>query len=286
MGADVECDDAIFGWDKAALCLSADNAARTAWGQAALLTIAECATRMFRGGVYLGSDFNEQVIVGTHPRLPLRRLLVKTGCRPENPPSHAVHLYVGHEPTSSRAQVRCWADGWTAVMSPACAPEPPVSGNEISGALAGAMATSDLFRIAMLGDLMAGKRTQKLSALTPGTIASQDLHLEALPAQCWMVGLGNLGQGTLWILGLLPYADPQEVRLLLQDTDVSGPENLDTQILTQFSWIGLNKARGAALWRLLGKVLESRVWQWRPPRSKWPNLVARLRHQNSVTWWT
>src|SRR5258708_12123788 len=100
MGADVEFDDARLRLEKAAVVLSADNAARTAWGQAALLTIAECATRMFRGGWYLGSDFNEQVIVRTHPRLPLRPLLFKTCCARETPPSPTVLLSVCTTPTS------------------------------------------------------------------------------------------------------------------------------------------------------------------------------------------
>jgi molybdopterin/thiamine biosynthesis adenylyltransferase len=50
------------------------------------------------------------------------------------------------------------------------------------------------------------------------------------------------------MLGLLRYADPNSVELLLQDTDTSGPENLDVQLLTQFSWIGREKVRSAAAW--------------------------------------
>jgi hypothetical protein len=44
----------------------------------------------------------------------------------------------------------------------------------------------------------------------------------------------------------LPYADPAAVELFLQDTDISGPENLDVQLLTRNGWIGQKKARAAA----------------------------------------
>jgi hypothetical protein len=67
LGADpaLGYDDARWRLERAALVVSAAGAARTPWGQAALLTIAECATRMFRGGVYLGREFCEPVVVGT-----------------------------------------------------------------------------------------------------------------------------------------------------------------------------------------------------------------------------
>ena len=50
------------------------------------------------------------------------------------------------------------------------------------------------------------------------------------------------------MLGLLPYADPTAVELFLQDTDTSGAENLDVQLLTRCRWIGQKKARAAAAW--------------------------------------
>ena len=74
------------------------------------------------------------------------------------------------------------------------------------------------------------------------------MNLERLPSRCWLLGLGNLGQATLWMLGLLPYADPTAVELFLQDTDKSGRENLDIQLLTRYCWIGRKKARALAAW--------------------------------------
>ena len=63
-----------------------------------------------------------------------------------------------------------------------------------------------------------------------------------------LLGLGNLGQATLWTIGLLPYADPGAVKVVLQDVDKSEAGNLPIQILTKPEWIGRKKARSAAAW--------------------------------------
>lgn len=249
MGSDpaLSLDRARVRLERAALVISATDAVQVAWGQAALLTIAECAVRMFRGGVYLAGDFNAPVIVGTTAPIALRRRLLDTGCRAENVPDHAFSLHVGAASDAGCA-LRCWADGWLSVVSPRDAGEPPRDGNELSGALAGALATSEAFRKVVLGDLRAGRRTQRISALTPHAPKADGITLDLLPTKCWILGLGNLGQALLWILGLVPFADPGEVLLVLQDMDISAAENLDVQILTQFGWIGHKKARVAAEW--------------------------------------
>ena len=243
----LRCDDARLRLERAALVISAGSAARTAWGQAALLTIAECATRMFRGGVYLALNFAERVIVGNHRPVPLRLPLLEAGCRSRTAPAHAFAVHVGSDAPSLHA-IRCWADGWVATVSPEPPGEDPITGNEVSGALAGAMAVSEAFRAVVLNDIRAGKRTHRLSPLTPADPQRLGITLDHLPGRCWILGLGNLGQATLWILGLLPYDDPTTVDLYLHDVDTAGPENLDTQVLTRFPWIGRKKARAAAEW--------------------------------------
>ena len=241
-------DEALHRLERAALVISASAAAATTWGQAALLTIAECATRMFRGGVYLARDFGEPVVVGNRMPAPVQNLLLDIGCRHQAAPAHAIVVHVGADLPVSAAALRCWADRWLAAVSPRSPAEQPNSGNEISGALAGAMAVSEAFRMLILGDASAGRRKQTLSAIAPAHAQAQGPALELLPSRCRLIGLGNLGQATLWVLGLLPYADPAAVELVLQDSDTSGPENLDTQILTRFSWVGQKKARAAAAW--------------------------------------
>jgi hypothetical protein len=241
-------DAARIQLERAALVISAGSAVKTRWGQAALLTIAVCATRSFRGGVYLRGDFDAKVRVGNWMPIPLRRMLIAAGCRSEDVPDHAISLFVGADDGKEPAKVHCWADGWMAVVSPNGAKDSIHEGNELSGALAGAMAVTECFRMGALGDLIAGKRTQRLSPLTPSVADPQGLELSLLPSSMWILGLGNLGQALLWVLGLLPYADPCAVQLILQDLDLSGPENVDIQILTEPQWMKIKKTRSAAAW--------------------------------------
>jgi molybdopterin/thiamine biosynthesis adenylyltransferase len=264
MGRDagIEYDDARMRLDRAALVLTTGESANTAWSQAALLTIAECGVRMFQGGVYLGQPFEHPTVVGHRPRAPLYRYLREAGCRIEEAPAHAVKLHVGTDGLHDRRGLRCWADGWTAVVSPKPDEQQGRPGNEISGVLAGALGVTELFRSSVLDDIRAGRRTQRLSALAPGDGSVGELELEYLPSEVWILGLGNLGQATLWTLGLLPYEDTDAVTLLLQDPDTTEVDNLQVQILSRPSWIGQKKTRSTAAWaEVLGfrtRIVEQR----------------------------
>jgi len=240
-------DEARRRLDRAALLITADANASLPWIQAALLTAAECAVRMFPGGVFLGAGFDAPTIVGQFGRWPLRRYLELAGCRSSAAPDHAAVLHVGVEGGRSERGARCWASGWTGFVGLEV-PTTPSPGNEIGGVLAGALGVGEVFRKAVLGDKLACRRTSGLSALTPGLEEPAEMDLQYLPAAYWLLGLGNLGQAALWTIGLLPYADPRAVSLFLQDTDVSEAGNLPIQILTKPSWLDRKKARNAAAW--------------------------------------
>jgi hypothetical protein len=96
-----------------------------------------------------------------------------------------------------------------------------------------------------LDPLLAGEFCNTIS---PGSDDEAAEELRHLPAAYWLLGLGNLGQAALWIIGLLPYTDPSAVTLFLQDADKSEDGNLPIQILTKPDWIGRRKARSAAQW--------------------------------------
>jgi hypothetical protein len=241
-------DEARRRLDRAALVLTADATAGLPWGQAALLTAAECGVRMFPGGVYLGSDFGETTVVGQFGRWPIRRHLELAGCRTANAPEHAIALHVGADRRRVEHGALCWADGWAGLVGIEAPADPPRGGNEMGGVIAGAMGIGEVFRSAVLGDMLACRRTSRLSALSPGCEAEDDIDLAYLPAAFWLLGLGNLGQAALWMIGLLPYCDTGLVSLFLQDADQSEFGNLAIQILTKPGWIGHKKARSAALW--------------------------------------
>jgi hypothetical protein len=126
-------DEARRKLDRAALVLTADAAAGLPWGQAALLTAAECGVRMFPGGVHLGSDFGDTTVVGQFGRWPIRRHLELAGCRTTNAPEHAIPLHVGADRRRMQHGAMCWADGWAGLVGIEAPADPPRGGNEISG---------------------------------------------------------------------------------------------------------------------------------------------------------
>jgi hypothetical protein len=72
--------------------------------------------------------------------------------------------------------------------------------------------------------------------------------LSLLPARLWLIGLGHLGQAYLWALGLLPFARPQDLSLILQDIDIITPSTESTSILSDFTLINVKKTRAMAAW--------------------------------------
>jgi hypothetical protein len=76
------------------------------------------------------------------------------------------------------------------------------------------------------------------------------------PNAWWLVGLGHLGQGYLWSIGMLPYAQPGAVNLLLQDDDHITVANESTGLLLMSgSAAALKRTRKT---RHLAAVLEER----------------------------
>ncbi len=73
-------------------------------------------------------------------------------------------------------------------------------------------------------------------------------ELEWLPSNCWLIGLGHLGQAYLWTLGFLPYAKPETLQLVLQDYDELVLANDSTSLLTNSKMIGQKKTRAMAQW--------------------------------------
>jgi hypothetical protein len=64
------------------------------------------------------------------------------------------------------------------------------------------------------------------------------------------LGLGNLGQAYLWTFGLLPFKEPQQVELLLQDFDYVQSSNYGTSVLTGQGDTGARKSKLMEEWAL------------------------------------
>src|SRR3546814_579691 len=100
----------------------------------------------------------------------------------------------------------------------------------------------------------AGRRAVGLSLWRPGPEVDwlqsdeSERALTYLPSRLWLIGLGHLGQAYLWGLGLLPYRNPAEVTLILQDIDVVTDSTESTSILSDSTIVGKKKTRAMAAW--------------------------------------
>jgi hypothetical protein len=123
-----------------------------------------------------------------------------------------------------------------------------------SGVLAGALAVSEAFQFVRRSNAQAGRRAIGLSLWRPGgeiswlEASSFGPPLDILPTRLWIIGLGHLGQAYLWTLGLLPYAQPEDVQLVLQDFDALVDANDSTSLLTTRTLLGEKKTRAMARW--------------------------------------
>lgn len=138
-----------------------------------------------------------------------------------------------------------WWDGWRVG---AAGPGQAVSGtsdNPLAGIAAGALAVGAAFESVRgrndswcEADLWPTEQGQ-----TPPTFAEV-----YLPGALWLIGLGNLGQAFLWALASLPYSNPEEVSLVLQDRDKVGSENWSTSVLAREENFGVLKTKVGEHW--------------------------------------
>ena len=121
-----------------------------------------------------------------------------------------------------------------------------------SGVLSGAIAVSEAFQFVRGGNAAAGRRDLGISLWRPQVSWLEPSEtgpvVDRLPARLWLIGLGHLGQAFLWTLGLLPYAAPEEVEIVLQDFDTLTTANDSTSLLTSRAIVGQKKTRAMATW--------------------------------------
>jgi hypothetical protein len=228
--------------------------------QAAVLTAVNTARRSFLGGVQVAgtvdvplqvpwrrcrtlaeaiADLQGRVVEAIDPALP--RIVVGDGQGPT---------------ASTECAVRATFNGWTGGVLPVADGRRLAERQECvpAGVLAGALAVSEAFQFVRGGNAVAGRRDIGLSLWHPEpdvswlAVTDPGPVLTRLPAKLWVIGLGHLGQAYLWTLGLLPYAKPNDVELVLQDYDCVAEANDSTSVLTTLDLLGERKTRVLAQW--------------------------------------
>ena len=226
--------------------------------QMVLLTILALASRVFLGGVNVCGDLDTSIASGLPFAGRLSDEVVRLGGTivAEVGDDPLIVVGGGERPRSQVFSVRTVVSGWRAGICPShskvkLADKRPIP---LVATLSAALAVNEAY-LHVNGDMpSAGHRTVGISLWNPDASVdwraadSSEPDLRYLPTKLWLIGLGHLGQAYLWNLGLLPYADPSELSLVLQDVDVVTESTPSTSILTDISMVGLKKTRAMANW--------------------------------------
>ena len=223
---------------------------------AAILTAVSVASRTFVGGVRVTGAIDQPL----NSALPLRaeslaEAAILAGASVfDGYPSRKIFVSTNGGPAEAWS-VSPWWSSWSAGTAKPGEARWDAGDNPLPGIAAGALAVGKAFdaQRGRCGDIGAGV---DLWPVRPGEIASRFAEV-FLPGSLWLIGLGNLGQAFLWTLAALPYTDPADVSLVLQDHDKITEENWATSVLVKDEVYGMLKTRVAEHWAL-DKVFDVR----------------------------
>ena len=235
-----------------------EREARDPQNQIALLTAVAMAKRVFLGGVWVSGALDTPLLAPLPLGARLTEAIVALGGIIGDEPPNTPHVRIGGEPKprSSGFHVRTAHAGWRGGILPAHSALKPNDGSPMPLApmLAAALAINEAFLFARTGNTAFGLQPVGMSLWNPSskiewlTDAGGEPELRYLPSRLWLIGLGHLGQAYLWGLGLLPYAHPAGLSLVLQDVDIITPSTESTSILTKAEMVGQKKTRAMARW--------------------------------------
>lgn len=228
--------------------------------QAALLTAVNTGRRCFLGGVTVVGKVDVDLLIPWRRCRTLREAILDLqGQTNDVFEDDSPQIFIGDvnlETPINAFAVRATFNGWRGGVVPM---EDNVRLNEQqeftpAGVLAGSLAVSEAFQFVRGRNALAGHRAVGLSLWRPNAKVSwldadeSEPVLKILPSRLWLIGLGHLGQAYLWTLGFLPYANPSEVFLVLQDFDTLVTANDSTSPLTNTEILGRKKTRAMADW--------------------------------------
>lgn len=249
--------EALFAGYRLALRIG-EEAARDRHHQAALLTAIALARRVFLGGVSVSPLPDTPLLAALPFGATLAHAVATLGGSIAEPAAGTPVIEIGGTPSGQRApfHVRAIFAGWRGgiVPAPAGAAPAPAPIMALAPMLAAALAVNEAFLYVSGHAGIAGRRMVGLSLWHPSPAsdwladAGNEPALSLLPARLWLIGLGHLGQAYLWALGLLPFARPQDLSLVLQDIDIITPSTESTSILSDATLINVKKTRAMAAW--------------------------------------
>lgn len=241
------------------LAVSAGPAvAKSPTHQAALLTIVNTGRRSLLGGVEIAGVADAPLLVPLAPFRTLSEAVTGLGgklVKAVRPDAPLIVIGDSRANAENRFAVQTTFEGWAGGIVPLKAETMRLTERREfvpSGIVAGALAVAEAFQHLRGSQPAAGRRSAGFSLWRPELewrdVDAAGPEISRLPSALWLIGLGNLGQAYLWTLGLLPYDDPTDLHLVLQDFDLLAESNDSTSLLTQQALIGQYKTRAMAQW--------------------------------------
>lgn len=241
--------------------------------QAALLTVVALGRRVFLGGVTVAGSLDTPLVLATPFGRTLADAVRTLGGTVDAVPADVPVIVIGGTARARHSSfcVRTAVAGWRGGILPINSEQSAEGGAAmpLSGMLAAGLAVNEAFLHVNGGVPAAGRRVSGISLWRPGADVDwlrpdgSEPALAYLPSRLWLIGLGHLGQAYLWGLGLLPYRDPADVSLVLQDVDIVTESTESTSILTDAMMLGQKKTRAMATWaekRGFATVLNERLF--------------------------
>ena len=222
--------------------------------QCALLTLVNAGRRTFLGGIVVDLPGDGPLLGPLAKAESLSAAVTMLGGRTEQSEPNLPHFIIGSAVCRSSApSLQVTWDGWRGGVIPLGerARLPERGDVLLAPIVASAIALSEAFQY-FDGRPFAGKRATGVSLWQPGKDWRESDPTEPsliyLPRTLWLLGLGNLGQAYLWMLGALPYPEGGQPELVLQDFDTVSLANDSTSVLSNTDLIGKRKTRVMASW--------------------------------------
>jgi hypothetical protein len=246
--------------------------------QAALLTAVNCAKRAAPGGVRVRLAADGACLVPWRRGEALSAVVELFGGTVVDTLSDDKPTIVIGDSTRPAGSVVVYAtwNGWAGgvVDDPSARLAEKIE-MEVAGVIAGAIGVSESLQH-LRGYVLAGRRPAGASLWRPDldwrAPKAVGPRLQLLPRELWLAGLGHLGQAYTWTLGMLPYSDPGQVKVMLQDYERVVEANESTGLLTTSADRGNHKTRVVAA-RLEDLGFETVLTERRFDSTTRPNLV-------------
>ena len=253
---DCSAEDALAQLNSFRIYLNCGEAIRSSLPlQAAFITAVNTASRAFLGGVFVNLPMNVPCLLPWPEKGMLNDVAIELGAQPvDENTNYVLTLNFGLPGNIDDNKVEVFATNWCGgiFVEGESATYQCTSSLPLGGIYAGALAVGLAF---LKTSNIQPHALDKSTGLSLWLVYEDWLSPKAegpaapeVPSKIWILGLGHLGQAYLWALGLMPFYQPKQVDLYLQDTEKVVDANLSAGLLCTEVDIDYYKTRVCARW--------------------------------------